>query len=322
MLDVMELDAATSGAHDLEDGWAAQFEGEAAERGIFRDFNQASRRTYGQGRFRQRPSRPTLASLEENDDLMVSILDRQSGRGYAPSGKPAFAKRHRDLRFWLQHPGVMRVLVPEMEVLPSQGPVTLSHLCSIAETVGVDQVPARNADDVADTSNEVDGTHNDRTDIPDQVEGIIEFLKSSGLVSISNRLGDLHREISEDPDEFPVSAGSLGKFTDFVLDNPLPGSPSVWVDTYGYVGLEWRIPDPDRSEGLSASETACRDDDHLWGKGDGILAMVFSPSGLVKFSGTSGPVGQSLERLTIRGTFPQTAVMSAVQPFLSRLVAQ
>ena len=99
-------------------------------------------------------------------------------------------------------PGVMRVLVPEMEVLPSQGPVTLSHLCSIAETVGVDQVPARNADDVADTSNEVDGTHNDRTDIPDQVEGIIEFLKSSGLVSISNRLGDLHREISEDPMSF------------------------------------------------------------------------------------------------------------------------
>ena len=92
MLDVMELDAATSGAHDLEDGWAAQFEDEAAERGTFRDFNQASRRTYGQGRFRQRPSRPTLASLEENDDLMVSILDRQSGRGLCSLGKAGVCK--------------------------------------------------------------------------------------------------------------------------------------------------------------------------------------------------------------------------------------
>ena len=295
MLDVMELDAAASGAQDLEDGWAAQFEGEAAERGIFRDTNQVSRRTYKQGRVRQRPSQPTLPSLEETDDLMVSILDRLSGIGYAPSGKPVFATRYRALDYRLQSLGVMM----ETEGLPRRGWAT----------------------DVADTLDDAGGTHNDRAGIPDNVEGIIEFLKSLGLVSISNRLEYLHREISEDPDEFPMSADSLGKFADFVLDNPLPGSPSVWVDPYGYVGLEWRIPDPDRSEGLSASETVPRDDDHLWGKGDGILAMVFSPSGLVKFSGTSGPVGQGLERLMIGGTFPQAAVMSAVQPFLSRLVA-
>ena len=309
MPDVMEFDAATSKLQRLErishkptgeqhpkHGWTTGFGDDDTEWGSVSAPDPASLPTYRRGGFHQSRSRPILQDSKETDDLMVSILDRPSGIGYAPSGKPVVATRYRVLDYRLQ--SLLGVMM-ETEALLRQGWAT----------------------DVADTLDDAGGTHNDRADIPDEVEGIIEFLKSLGLVSISNRLEYLHREISEDPDEFPMSADSLGKFAGFVRDNPLPGSPSVWVDTYGYVGLEWRIPDPDRSEVLSASETAPRDDDHLWGKGDGILAMVFLPSGLVKFSGTSGPVGQGLERLMIGGTFPQAAVMSAVQPFLSRLVA-
>ena len=177
-----------------------------------------------------------------------------------------------------------------------------------------DLFPVTAAADVVDGPDDGSGT-------PDNVEGIIKFLRLSGLVAISDRLEYLHREIAEDPDELPLSADSLGKLADFILGNPLPGAPSVWVDPYGYVGLQWRIPDPNRPEGPSVSEFPPRDDDHLWGNGDGILAMVFLPSGLVKFSGTSGPVGQGLARLIVGGTFPQGAMMSAVQPFLSRLEA-
>ncbi len=177
-----------------------------------------------------------------------------------------------------------------------------------------DLIPAATMGDVADVGDASAGTL-------DSVEDLINSLRLFGLLAITDRLEYLHREIAEDPDELPLSVDSLSKFADFVTANALPGSPRVWVDPYGYVGLEWRIPDPEQSEGVSVSKLDPRDDDHLWGKGDGILAMTFLPSGLVKFSGTSGPVSQGLARLMVGGTFPQVSVMSAVRPFLSRLEA-
>ena len=156
-------------------------------------------------------------------------------------------------------------------------------------------------------------------DVPDSVEEGIGHLRASGFVEFAERLEHLHREIEDDPDESPTSLESLKVFVNFVVGRHLPGSPSVWVDPYGYVGLEWRIPDPERLDDVPTSFGY--DDDRLWGKGDGILAIVFLPNGSVKLAGTSGPVGRGVERLILSETVPTDSVIDSIQPFLRRMEA-
>ena len=133
------------------------------------------------------------------------------------------------------------------------------------------------------------------------VEDVIETLKSSGFVSFAERIDYLNRELVEDCKEPELSLESLRAFSNFIRQESIQGSPQIWVDANGYIGLQWRIPDPDRHPRPPSSQPVSRSDDHLWGKGDGILLVVFLPSGWVKYSGTSGPVGQGLDRDRIDG---------------------
>ena len=202
--------------------------------------------------------------------------------------------------------------------------VASQPLNPIDKAFGADQVSRRITVDDVDTAGGVTyiSPREDVVEVLDDVEGIIGNLRYFGLAEISERLEYLYREIADDPDELPISLESLRAFADFVSGTPLPGSPGVSVDPYGYVGLQWRIPDPHALGGEYPIEAVAGDDDQFWGRGDGVLAMLFLPSGLVKFYGTSGPVGQGLRRLRLGDTVPQDSVMSEVEPFLSRLGAQ
>ncbi len=147
----------------------------------------------------------------------------------------------------------------------------------------------------------------------DDVETVLHKLENGLYECVAHRIRYLEQEINEEEGQKPIDLNSLHRFAHFMLENRPIGSPSTWIDHRGFLGLEWHIP---YQEG--AGEFAQADLKH-WGRGDGILAMVFLPSGLIRFSGTSGPAGQSIERLNVSGTHTPSDTLSAVQPFLSRL---
>ena len=118
----------------------------------------------------------------------------------------------------------------------------------------------------------------------DDAETVLHKLETGLLEHVARRIRYLELEIDEEEGEEPIDLKSLHRFAQFMLENRAIGSPSTWIDHLGFLGLEWRIPYLE-----SVGEPADVGTEH-WGRGDGILAMVFLPSGLVRFSGTSGPV--------------------------------
>ena len=156
----------------------------------------------------------------------------------------------------------------------------------------------------------------------DDVEGILENLRAGGLRDLAGQLEYKKRVIEDDPDEMPISLESARCFAAFVVAESLSGSPNVTVDPYGYVGLEWVIPDPHFSGFEKTMGRSGKDDDHVWGKGDGVLGVWFLPTGMVRVYGTSGPVGQGVERLRVNSTVTPGYVINEVKPFLYRLEAE
>lgn len=140
---------------------------------------------------------------------------------------------------------------------------------------------------------------------------IVDTLKSYGLNEVASRLVQLREIIAEDPDEPDLAIESLRSFAEFItLETHLP-VPEIGAGPEGYVEAEWRIPS-------SGGRTAASDESY-WGRGDGILAMKFLPTGLVRFAATSGPAGQGKERLRTSGILPRNSILPAVQTFISRL---
>ena len=147
----------------------------------------------------------------------------------------------------------------------------------------------------------------------DDIETVLHKLENGLYERVARRIRYLEQEIDEEEGEEPIDLNSLHMFAQFMLENRAIGSPSTWIDHRGFLGLEWRIPYLETAEDLADVCT-----EH-WGRGDGILAMVFLPNGLIRFSGTSGPVGQGIERLNVSGTYTPSDTFEAVQPFISRL---
>ncbi len=151
------------------------------------------------------------------------------------------------------------------------------------------------------------------------VGDILRFLRRRGLHDMAGDLEYKKSVIEEDPDDLPISFESAREFASFVEAETFDGSPNVTVDPYGYVGLEWTIPDPTASWAEEEAAKIDRRDDRVWGRGDGVLGLWFLPDGLVRVCGTSGPVGQGVERMLVNSIMPSTHVMGAITPFLSRL---
>ena len=151
------------------------------------------------------------------------------------------------------------------------------------------------------------------------VDQVLLALRRLGLDDLAGDLEYKKVLIEDDPDESPISLESARGFYAFVAAGALRGFPSVTVDSRGYVGLEWIIPDPLRPGFAPGTVTTGRGDDHLWGRGDGVLGMWFLPNGLVRVCGTSGPVGQGVDRMAVNSTVPPAHVIGEIMPFLSRL---
>ena len=138
---------------------------------------------------------------------------------------------------------------------------------------------------------------------------IVDTLRSHGLNEMAARLAHLGALITDDPDELDLVFESLRSFADFLIQEERLTVPEVGAGPEGFLEAEWRIP--------IRSEKTASPDNSYWGRGDGILALKFLPSGLVQFAATSGPAGLGKERLRTSGTLPKSSIMSAVQTFVS-----
>ena len=71
--------------------------------------------------------------------------------------------------------------------------------------------------------------------------------------------------------------------------------PQIGVTPNGLMQIEWRLPS------------------------NGILAMKFLLSGLIRFAAISAPAQRGVDRLSVNGTLQADATLEAVRPFTALL---
>lgn len=118
-------------------------------------------------------------------------------------------------------------------------------------------------------------------------------LRELGLEQSADRLGYLQSQAEEDPDEEPIAIASLRHLTSFLIDERHLGQPEIGVSPHGVALAQWRV------------------------MGNGILAMEFLDSGLIRFAGASGPGNRDGESLRVSGILPRTKALQAIQSLLS-----
>ena len=101
---------------------------------------------------------------------------------------------------------------------------------------------------------------------------IVDALRSQGLNEVAARLVQLIEMLDEDPDEPDLAIESLRSFAEFFMQEIHLPVPEIGAGPEGFVEAEWRIST--NGEGIAPS------DESYWGRGDGILAMKFLPTGL------------------------------------------
>ena len=120
---------------------------------------------------------------------------------------------------------------------------------------------------------------------------IIAVLRLFGLDVVANRLVYLCSLADDDPDEPRIEIESLRAMALFIMSERHLLDPRIGVTPDGLIQIEWRIPD------------------------NGVLAMVFLPSGLIRFAAVSGPYQPETDRWSVNGTLPKNGTLSAVEPF-------
>ena len=126
-------------------------------------------------------------------------------------------------------------------------------------------------------------------------EEIIAVLRLFELDAIADRLGYLRQLVEDDPDETSMVLESLRALAIFLMGERQLPDPQIGVTPDGLAQIEWRLPT------------------------NGILAMEFLSSGLIRFAAISAPAQRGVERLSVNGTLPKDAALAAVQPFTARL---
>ena len=119
-----------------------------------------------------------------------------------------------------------------------------------------------------------------------------EALREFGLEESADSLGYLQCLADEDPDEVPIAIASLRHLTSFLMNERPLGQPEIGVSPDGVALAQWRVT------------------------GNGVLAMEFLGSGLIRFAATTGPDSQNCESLRVGGTLPKTKALKAIHALL------
>ena len=126
-------------------------------------------------------------------------------------------------------------------------------------------------------------------------EKIITALRLCGLIAIADRLSYLHRLVEDHQNEQSINLDSLRELALFFLSERQLVNPQIGVNPDGLVQVEWSIGER------------------------GTLAMVFLPSGFIRFAAISAPAQRGVESTRISGTLPKSETMGAIRPFTDRL---
>ena len=124
---------------------------------------------------------------------------------------------------------------------------------------------------------------------------IIAVLRMFGLYDVADRLVYLYSLADDDPDEPRIEIESARAMALFLMGERQLPDPQIGVNPDGLIQIEWRVPT------------------------NGIVAMEFLPSGLIRFAAISAPARAGVERECVSGTLPIDATLDAVRPFTSRL---
>ena len=133
---------------------------------------------------------------------------------------------------------------------------------------------------------------------------IVAMLRSRARQTVADRIDYLHALAKDDPEEQPIALESLRRMAFFLLSHRGLPDPEVGASPNGFAQVEWTLPD------VSAEQA-----------GNGLLAMEFLPSPLVRFAALSAPYRPGVDRLTVHGTLPVDETFDAVRAFTGGLVA-
>ena len=122
-------------------------------------------------------------------------------------------------------------------------------------------------------------------------EEVIAVLRLFRLDAVADRLGYLCSLAYDDPDEAHLEIESLRPMALFLMSHRQLRDPQIGVTPNGLMQIEWRLPS------------------------NGILAMEFLLSGLIRFAAISAPAQRGVDRLSVNGTLPVGATLEAVRPF-------
>ncbi len=122
-------------------------------------------------------------------------------------------------------------------------------------------------------------------------EGISVVLRLNGFEAAAERLSQLGSVVAENPDEPSFEIESVRALASFLVSEKQLPEPQIGVTPNGLVQIEWRVPT------------------------NGILAMEFLISGLIRFAAISAPAQPGIDRLSVHGTLPKDATLKAVSPF-------
>ena len=124
---------------------------------------------------------------------------------------------------------------------------------------------------------------------------ILLLLRDSGFKQTADRLSDLQRLAKHDPDEPSMMIDSLKALVGFLTTERSLPDPEIGINPNGLAQIEWRIPP------------------------NGILAMEFLPTGLIRFAAVSASIQDNEKRLRVNGTLPKGEVLDAIRSFTSSI---
>ena len=124
---------------------------------------------------------------------------------------------------------------------------------------------------------------------------ILLLLQESGFKQTADRLRYLKNLARHDPDEPSMVIDSMRALVGFLTTERSLPDPEIGISPNGLAQIEWRIPP------------------------DGILAMEFLPTSLIRFAAVSASSEHNDKRSRVNGTLPKGEVLDAIRSFTSSI---
>ena len=124
---------------------------------------------------------------------------------------------------------------------------------------------------------------------------ILLLLQESGFKQTADRLRYLRNLARNDPDEPSMVIDSMRALVGFLTTERSLPDPEIGISPNGLAQIEWRIPP------------------------DGILAMEFLPTSLIRFAAVSASSEHNDRRSRVNGTLQKGEVLDAIRSFTSSI---